>query len=430
MSYLQPLIIRLRPHAKRASWAVLEQAASPIVFMVLTPFLLRQLGSEQFGLWMLVMAVMGMGQLTSLGAGTATIKHVSADLGAGKPDEAVATIRAAVTTVIFGGVTICSIVVVFAPLIAEMFFAKMGEPLLVSKMIMLAAALIVVQELDNVFASALRGAQRFDLSAKVEFVSRIIWAVCVAVLAWHSHLVFIVLCGVLLFSLVKIGVKAHLVNRLFSVSICYKPIFERVYLKRVIDFGKWQWLQNVGGMMFSVADRLLIGAIFGAADLARYSICLQLAQYLHTIPAAAMQVIFPWLSSKMAKGETTDGMFLYRKSLLMGFACLLLPALLFMSSPAILTAWLGERFYTNNIEIELILVVAYSVLAFNVPAHFFLMGLGQAKFVCATNLVAGIVSITAAVLLAPLGLVGFAVAKLFYAPIILFNFSKLKGMQK
>ncbi|MDG4476040.1 lipopolysaccharide biosynthesis protein [Thiovibrio frasassiensis] len=424
------VIARLRPHAARASWAVAEQAVSPLLMTALTPYLLKQLGVDQFGLWMLVMAIVGMGQLTSLGAGTATIKHVSADLENGLVEDAVATIRAAVTIVVLGGGFVTLVAAATAPLIAQIFFAKMGSFAIVSQLLVLGMVLMLIQELDNVFSSALRGAQRFDLSAKIEFFTRIVWAVGVGLLAWHYRSVVAVLSGILLLSVIKAGFKAHQVNRLLSVSICHKLSLDLLYLKRVVTFGKWQWVQSFGGMLFSVADRLLIGAVFGATDLARYSICSQLAQYVHAIPAVAMQVIFPWLSAKKEKGESIQRLPLCKYALYAGGGCFLLSVVLFISAPVLLKVWLGEKFYVDNIELALILISAYGILAFNVPVHYFLMGLGEIRFLSVTNLVAGLVSVSASLILAPLGLIWFSASKLLFGPIILINFFKVKKESK
>lgn len=426
---LRKKIQRLRPHAARASWAVGEQVASPLIMIALTPFLLKQLGIEQYGLWMLVMAVVGMGQLTSLGVGAATTKHVSADLAVGKLDDAVASIRAAITIVLFVGSIICSLFAIAVPLIAGVFFSKMGQPALVSQMILLGLVLMFIQEVDNVFASALRGAQRFNLSAKVEFVTRLAWALGVAILAWHYRSVVAVISGVLILSFIKGCVKAYLVNRIFSVSNCYKPILERAHLKRVANFGKWAWVQGVGGLLFAVADRLIIGVIFGAADLARYSICLQFAQYVHTIPAGAMQVIFPWLSAREERGELgSDRLQLYKYALYGGGLCVLLPIALFILSPVLLTLWLGEAFYIENIELVRILIVAFALLAFSVPAHFFLMGLGKVKFLSLSSLFGGMVTVLASLALSQLGVVWFAASKLLFGSVLLINLLKLRKM--
>jgi O-antigen/teichoic acid export membrane protein len=420
-------IQRLSPHVARASWAVAEQVFSPLIMIVLTPFLLKQLGIEQYGMWMLVMAVVGMGQLTSLGVATATTKHVSADIAAGKLDEAVAAIQAAITIVLSVGFIICLLFAVSVPFITQVFFSKMGPTAFVSQMILLAVVLMFMQEVDNVFASALRGAQRFDLSAKIEFVTRLVWALGVAFLAWHYRSVVAVIFGVLLLSLVKVCVKAYLVNRIFSSSNCYKPIWERTQLKRVANFGKWAWVQGVGGILFAVADRLIIGSLFGSADLARFSICMQLAQYVHTIPAAAMQVIFPWLSARAVRGQLEDDWIkLYKYALYGGALCLLMPIALYILSPILITLWLGEAFCVENIELARILIVAFALLAFSVPAHYILMGLGKVKFLSLNGLIAGIITVGASMLLSPFGVVWFAASKLLFGSVLLVNLFKLR----
>lgn len=421
---------RLRPLALKASWSVAEQAVSPLLLIVLTPYLLGQLGIEQYGLWMLVMALVGMGQLASLGAGTAVIKHVSADLEKGEYADAVATVRAAVAIVLAGGGIVTLVAAVAAPLIAQTLFSKMGSVASVSPVIALGFLLMLVQELDNVFASALRGAQRFDLSARVEFLTRVVWCLGVVVLAWLYQSLTAILGGIFVLSVIKAGFKAYQVNRLFMVKTCHVPCFERSFIKRVAIFGKWQWVQSFGGMLFSVADRILIGSIFGATDLARYSICLQLAQFTHAIPAVAAQVVFPWLSAKIAKGQQTEHLSLYKSAIYAGSVCSLLPAAVFLVSPQLLNAWLGTQFYVGNIELELLLVFAYGILAFNVPAHYFLMGLGRIRFLSLVNLAAGLLSVLLSLILAPLGLIWFSAAKILFGLLILVNFVELKRASK
>lgn len=419
-------ITRLRPHLARASWSVAEQAISPLLMIALTPFLLKQFGADQFGLWMLVMAIVSFGQLTSLGAGTATIKHVSADLENGDRQNAVNTIRAAVTIALFGGGGIALAVFAAAPMIAKIFFPRMGPVYLVSEVITIGAILLLVQELDNVFSSALRGAQRYDLSAKVELFTRLMWAIGVFLLAWKYPSIVAVLIGILVLSIIKTGFKAREINRLLNVTNCHWPSIDGLYLRRVGNFGKWQWIQSVGGMLFSVADRLLVGAIFGATDLARYSVCLQLAQFAHAIPAVAMQIIFPWASAKTEKGKSLRQLPLKKYALYAGALCAILPLMLYFSLPVVLKIWMGEEFFVENITLGSVLLLAYGILAFNVPAHYLLMGLGKIKYLSLINLAAGLASVVTSLLLASLGLIWFSAAKLLFGPIILVNFIKLK----
>lgn len=420
------LIERLRPHAIKASWSVAEQAVSPLLMIALTPFLLRKLGVDQYGLWMLAMTFIGMGQLASLGAGTAVIKHVSADLTTGKKTDAVATIRAALAIVLIVGGCVVLAASITAPWVAKLFFSKMGEGDEVARLIVLGFVLMLVQELDNVFASSLRAAQRFDLSAKVEFMTRIAWGFGVVALTYQYQSAAAVLSGVLVLSIIKSAFKAHQVNRLFAVRNCHIPLLSKFHIRRVADFGKWQWVQSFGGMLFSVADRVIIGSIFGATDLARYSICIQVAQYTHAIPSVAMQVVFPWLSAKIKNGVEIRHLTLYKYAIYAGCLCSLLPAIALLVSPKLLKVWLGDDFYADNINLELLLIFAYGVLAFNVPTHYFLMGMGKIRFLSLTNLLAGTASVLISVILAPLGLEWFSAAKIFFGFFILINVIALK----
>jgi O-antigen/teichoic acid export membrane protein len=144
----------------------------------------------------------------------------------------------------------------------------------------------------------------------------------------------------------------------------------------------------------------------------------------------AAQVIFPWLSAKIAKGEQTENLSLYKFAIYAGGACSLLPVAVLMASPQLLNVWLGTQFSVENIELELLLVFAYGILAFNVPAHYFLMGLGRVKFLSLVNLTAGLASVLLSLALVPLGLLWFSAAKILFGLLILVNFVELKKASK
>jgi O-antigen/teichoic acid export membrane protein len=152
--------------------------------ILIAPFLLKTLGIEGFGLWVFAISITGFGQLASVGVGVTTTKHVSADLGAGKPDQAIAATRAALTVALVGGAILLLFIAPLAPFMAEAYFAKMGSVNNVVWALLIGIALLIVQEVDGVFSGALRGAQRYDIAAKVELLSRPIWALSVFSIAW------------------------------------------------------------------------------------------------------------------------------------------------------------------------------------------------------------------------------------------------------
>jgi hypothetical protein len=53
------------------------------------------------------------------------------------------------------------------------------------------------------------------------------------------------------------------------------------------------------------------------------------------------------------------------------------------------------------------MLAAYGLLAFNIPMHYVLLGLGNVRFLAFTNILAGVVSLAASMLLAGSGFVHF-----------------------
>lgn len=103
-------------------WSVIEQASSPVVQLVLTPFIVSKIGVENYGSWTLLLSFVALGQLTSFGAGVATLKLVSSELAGGEARDASDVVRAAITVVLAGGLLVFVTVWVCGP-----FFGFFGD---------------------------------------------------------------------------------------------------------------------------------------------------------------------------------------------------------------------------------------------------------------------------------------------------------------
>jgi O-antigen/teichoic acid export membrane protein len=422
---ISAILGRLRPHATRATWAVTDALIGPILLMAITPLLLQNLGVGGFGLWVLAISITGFGQLASVGVGVTTTKHVSSDLGNGKPAQAIAATRAALTVALIGGGLLMLVTAPLAPYLASAVFEKMGSPDTVAWALIWGVALLIVQEVDGVFAGALRGAQRYDIAAQVELVSRPIWAGVIIMAAWLFKEPLAVLTASLGVNILKVFLKGLRVKQVLGGN-CFLPSRSKVDIRRTIEFGKWVWLQGIGGVLFGVLDRILIGAFFGAADLSRYSICLQLAQFVHGIQASAFQILMPWVSTKNANNKTTNTKLINKLAIWGGVLCLILPIAMGIMAVTVLGFWINPRFAAENSSICIVLLFAYGLLSFNIPCHFLLLGMNFAKYVALVNALAGLLSILFSIFLLPQGIIAFAIGKLIYAPVTLLNFIKLR----
>jgi O-antigen/teichoic acid export membrane protein len=406
----------MRSHATRATWAIADQGIGPLVQLALTPYLLNRLGKADFAIWVLANTLLTLSQLVSCGAGIATTKHVSADLAIGAKVDAIAATRAALTIAMLGGVVAALLTWALSPEIARAFFTQMGSPEHVAPVIALSGLAAAIQEIDNVYAAAMRGAERFDLCAIVEVPSRVAMGLAIGILAWRTTDVYTLFVALVTMMAIKAGLKGNQARRLFNATTCFYPSFSSSSIRRVLRFGLWQWLQSAGTMLFSATDQLIVGSLLGASALTRYSICLQIAQYVHVIPSVMMQVIFPRVSALGPRLDAHRGNQILASATLVSTvtaAVLGLPIILF--ARPLLAFWIGPSFSADNYWLLIVLVLVHISLATNIGAYFVLLGSNRAKASARIVLFAGAVQSVFAVLLVPFGILAVACNRFLYA---------------
>ena len=116
---------------------------------------------------------------------------------------------------------------------------------------------------------------------------------------------------------------------------------------------------------------------------------------------------------------------LKRVAVVGGLACAVAPLILIGIADPVLRLWIGAEFAQANLGICRILIAAYGLLAFCIPVHYLLLGLGSVRFLAATNILASAVSLVASLVLSQWGFNYFVLGKLFFAPLILLNFVAL-----
>jgi O-antigen/teichoic acid export membrane protein len=163
-----------------------EYFAYPLMMFAATPLFLHLLGSEQYGQWMLLLTFNGFGGLAGIGMGTAATKDVSAARGRGDEAGVAASIRACLMVTILSTMALAVLMVTTGWLIGPALLAKMGTPDLVRTIIIVAALLILLEQIDSVFAGALRGLERFDISAKAEASTKLALVLVSLAVAWKT----------------------------------------------------------------------------------------------------------------------------------------------------------------------------------------------------------------------------------------------------
>jgi O-antigen/teichoic acid export membrane protein len=302
-------------------------------------------------------------------------------------------VRSCLAVTLAGTAVLAAIILVVGWVFAPALLSRMGDPATIRFILMGAVILLTLEQMDIVFASALRGFERFDLAARAEMVMRAAMVVATLAAAGITRQLLPVILCVIAVTFLRLVLKIIVATRLMAAGLIW-PQWDRDRVRSVVDFGKWAWLQAIAAAIFGTADRFLVGGLLGSEALARYSICLQLAQQVQVVPAAASQVLFPAISRKIAAGDPVRA-YVIRAFVMV---CLLSAALsvpLALLSYPILVLWVGEAIANAAAPTLAILSLSFGILAINSVPHFVLLGFNDSRSVALFNLAAGAIALLA-----------------------------------
>ncbi len=391
-----------------------------LLWAVSTPVFISRLGPEDFGIWILINAIIGLGGVLSLGFGEATIRYVSKYRGLGQPEE----IRRIVdsTLGLYGLIGLLSGagLALAAPAIARGAFHLSGpeaDPA-VSALRLAALGLAITAWLKT-YEAVLNGFERFDLSAKIGMVSRsfIILGNLALTLAGFG-LVALISCAVL--GLLGQAIACFVICRTrFAPWLRVISLPDPATTSEIAGFGLQSWLQICGGALTTIADRFLVGVLIDPATAGVYALCLQLAQQIHLLVTRALAFLSPAASRATARGRDTDALLHSYRA-----ACVIVLLLagavavpLYSLAPQIQEVWLGAAFAAQGAVTLRLMTLYFAVWGLVVPMIYLLNGTGNPGWNTGATLTYGVIGLALCALLLPrLGIEGAAVARMAALP--------------
>jgi O-antigen/teichoic acid export membrane protein len=388
--------------------------------LVAAPFLVHKLGLSQYGIWMLVSAILGSMGTLSTGFGDATVKYVSAYRGQNNPAGVERTIRATLTINVLLGGLFGWLVWVAAPYAVDHIFKiEPGFHAASLQAIRISAVILVIRSIESVFVSTLRAFERYGPPVKLNVLLRTIVVVSAVALAALGRGVAAIMMATLFWSALIVVLQAAAAGRVAGPLNPF-PTFEKKALTEVLGFGCYSWLQALAAVVFNYADRFLIAAMLGTAQVAIYVLCVQATQPIHGLAAAAFNFIFPHISSRHGAGEIHGPRRVFRLTSLTALALsVALAAPLIVFGKPLLVFWMGKQFANEGHLVLALLAAAYALMALNVVPHYALLAFGRVRLIAGLNFGSGVIlALLMAVLVPRLGLTGAALGRIAYSMLL------------
>jgi O-antigen/teichoic acid export membrane protein len=412
--------------AGNSMFSLMEYIALPVLMLLSAPYLIRHLGVQQFGVWMLIGAIIGgMGTL-SAGFGAATIKYVASYRGKGDLIGVEYVIRSTLTINLSLG-AILGLAVWLSARSAALHFFKIEPSLQQATIsaIRIGAVVVLIRSAEGVFVSTLRAFESYGPAVILNVLGRALTIVAAMVLASWGIGVVGIMQATLAIAFAEALFQMIAANRVAG-GLSMTPITKNIG-RELLSYGFLSWIQALAAMVFSYADRFLVGALLGTTAIAYYTVCIQATQQIHGIIAAGFNFLFPRLSFH-SQGETT----LRTKHLVRWAIVANIAAALVLCVPAavfgrpLLRIWMGPHFAAETPLLLPILAISFGALALNVVPYYALLAMGHVRLVTILNLIGGVATIVLAAILIPsFGLTGAAIGRLLYGPITWISYFRL-----
>jgi O-antigen/teichoic acid export membrane protein len=356
--------------ARNMGFNALGQVSLAAINFFTVPYLIRHMGVETYGLYIIMHAAASYLMLSSFGAGAAVIKHSAAAYGARDRRSLDDTIRYG-TWICGAGALVGGIILwVLARSVAVRVF-HVPDHLAFSAVFVLRCVAVagVFVALIQAATAVMQGLQRFDVQSATTLLQSGAMPVGAVVLVaagfglpaiagWYS-LLNVVVClaaGLMVWKLLRPTRPYHWGRRL-----------------RRRDFLLWALTSWSGGLAWMVAyqfDKLFIARDLSLAALTLYAVPAGLLQRLQIVSSTVATVTVPMMSELQGPEALENVRRMYFKSSrFILWICLPILVALFSFMPQFLSLWLGGQFSDASCWPARLLVLTQVLFLLNAGPH-------------------------------------------------------------
>jgi O-antigen/teichoic acid export membrane protein len=367
-----------------------------------TPFILRHLGVDAYGVLSLVTVVAGYLAFLDLGLNLAIIRFLAAHHGKGETEEIERITQTALTAFLAIAVVMTAILLLATPALTGLLRIPpnlRGEAIFAFR---LGAVMFGMNLVLGVFSAVPRALQRFEIVMRLSAVlgtAQILGTVALLAAGAGLRGLMIWNCG-----LSAISMVAHLaVARWLLPAVRFSPKFHRATFVRLMRFSSFVMLTNFTSVAAAHSEKLMLGSMAPIAQVSYYAVPFNLIwRVLAIVPSNLFAVLLPAFSvlDLAEHRETLEDA--YTRAFRFIFV-VVAPATILLSvfGGDLLRLWIGEEMGRNGGPVAAVLAFG---LLINAPAWVSVtigQSMGRPGLIAWSQVIALIVLVVSGVLLIP-----------------------------
>jgi len=381
--------------------------------LLLTPFVVWQIGAANYGLLTLVGSILMYGSLLDFGMINTLVTHV-AEYRARKDDHGTSNV-VSTALLLYSVAAVVALVcsMALAPVVPRLFNIADADRLTAVRLVIISGVGLSLSLPCAITTAILRGLQRYDLVSLVQvIVSGVYVLITIAVLVFGGGVLALATAGAvaILFGQVP---SLWLIRRIApDLRISYR-LATRAMASKLLSFSSWLFVHDIASLLQMKTDVIVIGALLPVAAVTPYALCQKLSRVPQVLTEQFVKVLLPIASEFQAHDDQRRLRLLYLWSSRLTLVIFVpIGSAIALLSPDVLTLWLGPS-YAEYWPLVVILVVALGIDMSQWPAANILQASARVRMVAVVAIATGVANLVLSIVLARrLGLNGVALGTL------------------
>lgn len=387
--------------AKNSVFNIIRTFITVPLTLVVTPYIIRKLGAEEFGIWALVGVISSYAQLSDFGMTESLIKFVAEYKAKDDRKRLNQVINTALVMYVLIGAFCCSLFFVSLPfIVSSVLMIPEGLQKTAISVFGIAIILFFVNMVMGVFGSLITGFQQMAYSNLINIFTVMLTAAGTFYFLSEGYGLKGLIINNALVAFVTIGCNVLVAWRIFPY-LSLNPVshFNREQLSSIFSFSWKVQISNMTQLMIFQIDRVLLSHYVGLHAVGTYEIANRIASQARGFIVSIFSPIIPAASALQAQNEDERVAGLYRRSF--KYMCVIavpFSALVIALAHPFIETWMGRGYETSAVTLQ-VLMFAYMLNVLTGPGSFILSGINKPHISMRSSVLAGILNLVLCVVL-------------------------------
>ena len=373
-----------------------------LVAFIVSPIMVKQLGDETYGIWVLIVSISSYFTVLDFGINTAIVRYISKYTAVKDYQNARKIYSASFVIFILLSFLVLIPIAVIGLYFKEFFNIESFSSNYLYFVLLIVGVDMAINLIFGVLSGTLRGLHNF-LELNIIMIAVTLVKNCV--------LVYLLFNGYSLQALAILLVSSSVIKYAFQYAFIKKrhkfltvnfSSIDKPTLQLIFNYSVYSFLIAVALKILFSTDSIVIGALVSVESVTLYAIPAMIVENLQKIIWAVVVVLIPIISAKEAEGSTKNNGQLYilgtKYTLLF---CSPLIIVLVIAGDDFIRIWMGDAYMEPSSKVLNILLVGYVFGLSQLMAQGILKGISKHKTLAIIFCIQAVANLGLSILLAP-----------------------------